>query len=564
MTETKNLKLKTYETTTDGQELVARYIDNTSDNFQKIDEFCKTDTTLSVEGGIADAKTVGDNVSKLKDDLYGDKFAIIQNAYINIYNGIQVKNNDFVVSDFIRTDLFSYKVRTKVTNPNVGIAFYDANKEYISGYYNSADNEVLTDIVCPDGAIYFRFTADVDYLDSIVIQMKDNILSVMEDATNEANISISENKKNIDKNYNDISDIKKEIPHYVFTEAEYTSNSGKFYSDKYKEWINHDVYSYSNLFLLKKGECLEVETPSSSYPRVAIVSIWINDETFKETLCTNLAGEHIQFSYIATEDVYIRVCWETSKGITVKIGVLQFSDVFGSYLNNINPIGEYNYLSYAMWKILCIGDSLTSGCNYGTEWSEQYPAGTPIDQNYPRILGRMINAETTNSGIGGYAPSHWYNNESDKYDFSNYDTFIIWLGTNRGLTDTIDTDVNQYADYNDFANTETGYYCKIIEKIKSVNKDCFITLINVFSTTGDKEVTNSTIAKIAEKYELLMIDVSELTFTEYPELHLGINNVHLGKAGNIFIANRIIECVSDYFNQNKLRTEFGYSLKQSN
>ena len=69
MKETKNLKLKTYETTTDGQELVARYIDNTSDNFQKIDEFCKTDTTLSVEGGIADAKTVGDNVSQLKEDV---------------------------------------------------------------------------------------------------------------------------------------------------------------------------------------------------------------------------------------------------------------------------------------------------------------------------------------------------------------------------------------------------------------------------------------------------------------------------------------------------------------
>lgn len=74
MTETKNLKLKTYETTTDGQELVARYIDNTSDNFQKIDEFCKTDTTLSVEGGIADAKTVGDNVSQLKEESWRKKF----------------------------------------------------------------------------------------------------------------------------------------------------------------------------------------------------------------------------------------------------------------------------------------------------------------------------------------------------------------------------------------------------------------------------------------------------------------------------------------------------------
>lgn len=69
MTETKNLKLKTYETATDSQELVARYIDDTSDNFQRIDEFCTTDKTLSVEGGIADAKITGDNISQLKEDL---------------------------------------------------------------------------------------------------------------------------------------------------------------------------------------------------------------------------------------------------------------------------------------------------------------------------------------------------------------------------------------------------------------------------------------------------------------------------------------------------------------
>ena len=92
MTETKNLKLKTYETTTDGQELVARYIDNTSDNFQKIDEFCKTDTTLSVEGGIADAKTVGDNVSRLKEDL-----ANLENLLIQI----QDKLNQGTVVDHI-------------------------------------------------------------------------------------------------------------------------------------------------------------------------------------------------------------------------------------------------------------------------------------------------------------------------------------------------------------------------------------------------------------------------------------------------------------------------------
>lgn len=152
MTETKNLKLKTYETATDGQELVARYIDDTSDNFQRIDEFCKTDTTLSVEGGIADAKTVGDNVSQLKEDLANieDKFTggeLDSNGNLIIESELVVssmwaESNGGIVfgdsySSFCRTPLInvesntSYAVGSLAGNYNV--VEFDSNKMFIQG-----------------------------------------------------------------------------------------------------------------------------------------------------------------------------------------------------------------------------------------------------------------------------------------------------------------------------------------------------------------------------------------------------------------------------------------------
>ena len=167
MTETKNLKLKTYETTTDGQELVARYIDNTSDNFQKIDEFCKTDTTLSVEGGIADAKTVGDNVSQLKEDLdnqldfiyNGGKTIepILIDGFVRYTNGSISENGYSGV--YKRTDYISIPVNCPKIEHNfvfegvAGGAFFDVGKNFISGISTTG-----TIIEIPNNARYIILT----------------------------------------------------------------------------------------------------------------------------------------------------------------------------------------------------------------------------------------------------------------------------------------------------------------------------------------------------------------------------------------------------------------------
>lgn len=217
---------------------------------------------------------------------------------------------------------------------------------------------------------------------------------------------------------------------------------------------------------------------------------------------------------------------------------------------------DNNKWAYSMWKILCIGDSLTSGAAYSKGWE-----GASIDQNYPRILGRMLNAEVTNGGISGYTPKYWYEDYISKYNFADYDTFIIWLGTNEGLTDTLDADVNAHNNPDNYANTNTGCYCKIIEAIKKANKDCLIVLTKVFASSGNQEVTNNVIDKIAEKYRLLVIDNSDLDQIVKPELHAGLNNPHFGKAGNAFVANRFIQRINEWISEDPLRSEFGYTAR---
>ena len=230
-------------------------------------------------------------------------------------------------------------------------------------------------------------------------------------------------------------------------------------------------------------------------------------------------------------------------------------------LNTLSIEKRFNYLAYAMQKILCIGDSLTSGAYYDEAWGEIATPGKSIDQNYPRLLGRMLGAEVTNGGFSGYSASNYFADKLGTFDLSAFDTFIIWLGTNNGLTDTLDVDVEPYTDYNDYATTETGYYCKIIEKIKVENPSCLIVLTKIFASKGNVAVTNAVIDKIAAKYGLLVVDNSDISHTARPDLHCNISNPHFGKAGNLFIANRYIEQIGNYLHDDLLRCEFGITAR---
>ncbi len=336
---------------------------------------------------------------------------------------------------------------------------------------------------------------------------------------------------------------------------------------------SNESYFYTNPCFIKSGDSVTVTSRDPSGKNVARISECTEDGNFIRTLFEGTTTE-TTVTYKAETDCYIRFSGYITNSFEITKKEFVVSEVLKNVVDNksrniaeevadakINGITKYNYISYAMWKVLCIGDSLTSGAYYDEAWGEIATPGKSIDQNYPRLLGRMLGAEVTNGGFSGYSASNYYTEKLSTFDLSAFDTFIIWLGTNNGLTDTLDADVEPYTDYNNYAATETGYYCKIIEKIKANNPSCLIVLTKIFASKGNVAATNAVIDKIAAKYGLLVVDNSDINHTARPELHCNISNPHFGKAGNLFIANRYIEQIGNYLHDDLLRCEFGVTSR---
>lgn len=154
-------------------------------------------------------------------------------------------------------------------------------------------------------------------------------------------------------------------------------------------------------------------------------------------------------------------------------------------------------------KTLHIGDSLTEG----------YHASNDIrkSMSYPSHMASLAGYDVTNKGHSGITAYDWWNTYKS-IDFTGYDAVFIYLGTNGGLTDTIDADTAS-GDYNTFASTNTGGYCAIVSKIRDVNPKAKIYIIQYNQTTVTSQVT----AKIAQKYgctTLMVTDTSVFTLTD--------------------------------------------------
>lgn len=496
-------------------------------------------------------------LSELYSQIEIPKSQLLQ-GYINA-SGAFVSNAQFLSTDFVPIKSYGGTkviISCEVVDAHC-VCFYDDEKRAVKSYSEQDYPRRQVDkyvFEIPNGSAYVRFGYEASQaLDVSVVKQFDM-----------GNL-IADVGKLVEGRYEDISN---DVSH---VDGSYISVSGSTPS--------LSSYSHTENIELLKGEKLYVTANVISSGAVAYLSKWTKDGKFIETLVVSTDEQPQIAAYEATEDVeYIRVSYINNRSPYYRPVILRKNATFAQLREQTKTNSEEiavlkpnkelatNFWSYAMWKVLCIGDSLTSGASYREEWGEIAWPGASLDENMPRILGRMLGAEVDNGGFSGYSASTWYNAQQDgtinsnrPYDFSKYDTFFIWLGTNNGLTDTLDSDVNRYSDYHNFANTETGYYCKLIEDIKAHNSDCLIVLVKVFASKGDYEVTNRVIDKIATKYNLPVIDNSDLGTSQHIELHAGVYNPHFGKAGNIFIANRFITEMGKYFAENPLRCEYGYT-----
>lgn len=192
-----------------------------------------------------------------------------------------------------------------------------------------------------------------------------------------------------------------------------------------------------------------------------------------------------------------------TKGVNTK-KVLQWLEVAEDNLNNdlktkINRyIPDTTFLfntpvSIYPRKILFIGDSLTQGHIAGYS-----PAHFEDGINYPSYFMRKIGATGVNAGVSGITPQNWYLNEKGKYTYTDYDTVFIFLGQNGTLTNNV-SGAN--------TNDQTGYYCSIIEYIKTQNPNIKIVLLGILEPYYDNFVK-----AIATYYSLPYLDIYGQTY----------------------------------------------------
>lgn len=202
-------------------------------------------------------------------------------------------------------------------------------------------------------------------------------------------------------------------------------------------------------------------------------------------------------------------------------------------------------------NVYCIGDSLTEGVDYQTH---------VIKENYPYFLQKYLNVNIVNYGKMGLQPKTWWERWGKTLGFNQYtDVVLIMFGTNGGIPDTLDTDVEPFDDWHNYVSSICGCYCKLIEKImeQSINKAQIILLTpphNTYSQTQEYYVTSSyaTIMKIAKRYAIPVIDVQNESginkfnssyFQPHDGLHFNAMGYH--KLGS-FIASKLKSLFSEY------------------
>ena len=532
---------------------------------------------------------------------------VVDSAYIDSHGDIQIEGTTFVTG-FIPCkggDVFNWQGQTSTNS--ILCAVYDTSKQFIRQYSGGKLNPYNT---IPDGLgiAYIRFCPPNSYknralykyngtintfveygdyvglLDNIEFADTTNLKTVLNSITNR--VSVLESKANAsvpticnvldrtDPDYANNSLLYSgvvqsgysgyEVSGYIAAKAGDTFRLNKVTDDtNYKTW-----WAYYDLNKQKLGHYNEGNNGSHPYllvpnnDNIAYIRVTIRwDITLYSYSRANAALYNTDKFVDIVKPYNEKIIYDQTIGYS-SFGNKTLEEKVSDIENNITAIEEtVGFWKYACDKILCFGDSLTDGL-YAVR-----PAHGLIQQNYPYYLGRMLNTDVTNKGKNGSYPSECLSVIYPTVTITDYNTIIIWLGTNGGLK------IADSASGLSNVSPEAQYlkYKELIETIQTSNTDCKIFIGKVFrtgeinssATPGTVSETNAAIEQLATDYGIQIIDFSDLTPGSHQELHVNTSDTHFGKAGNIFIANRICKTFEAYFSADPLRCEFGLNTKES-
>lgn len=406
---------------------------------------------------------------------YIDFRELTPNAYIKG----QDDGSTAYFANFYATDFIPLNEETDYYIKNIldgYCAFYDENKQYISGYGNT--HELTNPFQIPEGAKYGRFT-----IVSLVSETQNWIFTKnsyppkYQDML-DANITCGKIAKNTVKNANityksvgiDNTDF---IYHdettnyisgwkancYIGAGGQEVTAVGLYASNPV--FIEENVnYYHANLYRGYYAFYDENGNTLAWYPR---------DTDIPNPFTAPAGAKYARFS--VTSEAQTRSAWiYPSNSEPQPFKYLLSSDI---HIESENPCDYQGDDICAFTKCLCIGDSLTSGTfNHRDSGSTEY---IEYDKySYPRNLERLTNLQVSNQGVGGRTSGEWYDMKAET-DLSGYDIAIIQLGVNDDIRrGQLGMTIEEW-----FADTTRCKFADIITKLKTENKNIKIFAANI-------------------------------------------------------------------------------------
>lgn len=507
-------------------------------------------------------KVLIDKTNELNSTLYGDSLPFVKELYINeigknadvsklnniFYNHLDLK---YSVA-FANSTGDKFTARTSLYDkPYMGIMpIYLENKNIICGYI-ILDWASLESEISPQSKLKEK-AYNIDYsprINNYIELLNKEVLTPNDVYTRKIG---DKHDTNFDLSLC-VNQIVNENP--LYTNGFIAEKDCVLFGIKTTSGVsNVDVYvSKGKYELSKEWRCKAIGVP-------VVESKIIEDEI--DNVCAWVSSYNLQLK--KGDEVYVKFHGEFrySNDTTNSYNALQTINdknvVTVPYIVAFNLVyhdltDEYDTSSCALGKKICvIGDSLTQGVDFYKH---------VIGESYPFWLSRLLGCQVLNFGQMGRTVQSWWDNYKSFYKYdSSVDVVLIMFGTNGGLTEnTLATDVEPYTDWNDYADTNCGDYCKLIEYImEQTNNHAQIILLTPPYSTYTQEQTNTVIESepviraIAKRYNLPVIDVlnesgmgkfNASTFRPHDGCHFNAKGYH--RLGT-FIGSRVKSMISTW------------------
>lgn len=461
------------------------------------------------------------------------------NYFINKDNGNAVYNTDYKCTDFIRigsntvTALFGFNLR--IYNLSA-FGYYDENKAFIESWTTpetSLTNKVGT-INPPNGAYYIRFSCYRRYDGKIWLR---NISpkKFVTYVDSQEQLAFSAHKD--DTNYINSADTWEENS-YIDANGNVASFNG-FYASPFIELDESTkYYCWNKIFSGYYAFYNENKQPIEAHG---------NDLSLYSTFTTPSGTAYGRFT-VRGQDGDPANAWINIYNEKPDKFAYVLKNCYSNYSEN--PC-DYNGDEISVFnKILCIGDSLTSGTfNYLADGSTNNFVEY-AKYSYPTFLKKLTGCDVINMGNGGKSSAEWYElHEND--DLSGYDCAIIQLG------------VNDQIRYGEFGTTSQTAFTSIINKLKTENKNIKIFIANIipalsYSSAGYIEFSDDLLAWVETINQtdpnVIPLDIQRYGHTNSLDISTtsdAYNCGHLSALGYRRLAEDYKRYISYYINSNK-------------